>query len=700
MLRTILFFVCVAVLFGAPTVTLGELFDDFSGAQSGSWAPARWWDDYACRGQFIVPGNKTPKLDVAFARAQRASEINSAGGFFIEVDVVEIRDDRAIIAIGSGEVENAAVAVVVYADNRPTEDQVYVYGKSLNIGNKFDEGEKVRIEIDTDDISEKDSQASVTVLVGDSEVVSNYGFRWRKSPLGFHLGAGKGRAVFDNLRIAPASPVIEFEGASASGAESDGAAAVNVVLKHPLQGQTYAVDYAVTGGTARGRGADYEVQTGSLKFEPGQSKKTITIAVEDDKTDERDETIKLTLSNARGRGVQLGRKSEYTYTITDRWPEVLFESDSGRVGEDAGSAKVKMMLAHACPDPVSVKYEVVGGTAARGKDYRLTGGILEFAPGEVAREIHCDIIDDRESENSVNETIILSLSETRNATPGAVKRHVLEIVDDEPGIEFDGSIWMCTYDKHTKIKGRNVLSLNGAGQLEWVSTYGDLLLTRLPKKKVSEVGDVAEYKWLYKGEGQARGSYVENICERYGSGDLRLAMLDSNGNPLSMDKQCSRNDAIFCGYKGYQARLSPHVPTDQRADKWAIRVNPNGDNCHSPVDWGGCWGFPEYFNGHGTPVGEFSPMVITVERTAEDTVAFSVTLNNEKHTYVDKDKSPIASDKKKMESLYGEGSYNVVVVPGYQPKNIDTMAIYFANQRPFERITFAKVGENLNELKQ
>jgi hypothetical protein len=252
---------------------------------------------------------------------------------------------------------------------------------------------------------------------------------------------------------------------------------------------------------------------------------------------------------------------------------------------------------------------------------------------------------------------------------------------------------MCTYDKHTKIKGRNVLSVNESGQLEWVCTYGDLLLTQLPQKRVSEVSDVAEYAWLYKGEGQDKGSYVENICERYGSGDLRVALLDSSGNPLSMDKQYARNDKIFCGYKGYQARLSPHVPTGQRADKWAIRVNPNGDNCHSPVDWGGCWGFAKYFNGHGVPVGEFSPMIITLERTAQDTVAFSVTLNNEKHTYVDKDKSPYASDKEKMESLYGEGSYHVVVVPGYQPKNIDTMAIYFANQRPFDLITFAKIEQ-------
>lgn len=681
--------ICFVVVFGVVECAWGELLDDFSGEQRGSWAPARWWDDYACRGRFIVPGGKSPKLDVAFSRGHRAAEIDAAGGFVVEVDVVEIREGSAIVGIGSGDVENAAVALVLYDDNHAGEDQIYVYGKSWHIGNEFEEGDRVRIEVDTDDVSGRDSQASVSVVVGDTEVVSDYGFQWRKSPLGFHLGAGKGRAVFDNLRIAPAAPVIELESASASGAESAGAAAVNVVLKHAVAGETYAVDYAVTGGTAKGDGGDYRVEGGTLKFEAGQSSKTVSIAVEDDKIDERDETIELTLSSARGAGVLLGRKSKYTYTITGRWPEVMFESGSSMVGEDAGSADVKVLLSHACEDPVRVKYEVVGGTAARGKDYRLTDGSLEFAPGETVKEIKLDITDDSEGENSVNETVILALAAMRNATPGAVKRHVVGIVDNEPGIEFDGSLWMCTYDKHTKMKGRNVLSLNEAGQLEWVSTYGDLLLTRLPKKKVSEVGDVAEYKWLYKGEGQDKGSYVENICERYGSGDLRLAMLDSNGNPLSMDRQYSRNEAIFCGYKGYQARLSPHVPTDQRADKWAIRVNPKGDNCHSPVDWGGCWGFPEYFNGHGVPVGEFSPMIISVARTAEDTVAFSITLNNEKHTYVDKDKSAIASDKEKMESLYGEGSYNVVVVPGYQPSNIDTMAIYFANQRPFDLITFS-----------
>ena len=55
----------------------GNFYDDFSGLQRGSWAPARWWygEDHACRGKFIMPGNKSTMLDIAFSRAQRLQEM-------------------------------------------------------------------------------------------------------------------------------------------------------------------------------------------------------------------------------------------------------------------------------------------------------------------------------------------------------------------------------------------------------------------------------------------------------------------------------------------------------------------------------------------------------------------------------------------------------------------------------------------------
>ena len=67
----VVLFVCVFLVFAMGTSTSADLFDDFSGEQTGSWAPARWWDDYARRVKFVVPGDRAPKLDVAFTRAQR-----------------------------------------------------------------------------------------------------------------------------------------------------------------------------------------------------------------------------------------------------------------------------------------------------------------------------------------------------------------------------------------------------------------------------------------------------------------------------------------------------------------------------------------------------------------------------------------------------------------------------------------------------
>jgi hypothetical protein len=682
-------FVCAVVVFVIGESASADLFDDFSGEQTGSWAPARWWDDYARRGRFVVPGNHSPKLDVALSRAQRASEIIAAGGFVVEVDILEMRGSAAGICIASADYQKQGIAVIVQADNKTEADKLYINAQSLEIASDYKIGQTVRIEIDTRDF-ERGSNALISVYFGKEQVVRDQRFTWKKSPVGFHLSAIGGRGVFDNLLIRTAQPKIEFAGWRYSDKSSNPAIDVKVRLKNARPNWDYTIDCVVAGGTAV-QGTDYLFKNQTLTFEEGQTSKTLELDFIPNKKFEADKTIKLALLNPFGGNAILGADSIFVHTIEGRYPIVQFADQKYNVAETAGSGRVKLELSHKCTEPVTIQYNVIGGTADNGKDYKLKNGRMPFKPGEISRDFKVIVLDDSDGENSIDETVLIQLVNPKNCVIGEKNVTAFGITDNEPGIEFDGGIWMCTYDKHTKIKGRNVLSVNDSGQLEWVCTYGDLLLTQLPQKSVSEVGDVAEYAWLYKGEGQDKGSYVENICERYGSGDLRVALLDSSGNPLSMDKQYSRNEEIFCGYKGYQARLSPHVPTNQRADKWAIRVNPNGDNCRSPVDWGGCWGFAKYFNGHGVPVGRFSPMIITLERTAQDTVAFSVTLNNEKHTYVDKDKSPQAAGMEKMESLYGTGSRHVVVAPGYQPKNIDTMAIYFANQRPFDLITFAKL---------
>jgi hypothetical protein len=686
------------VMLGLVQVGSAELMDDFSKPQKGSWAPARWWDDYARRGRLVIPNDKAPKLDVAFSRARREKEIIAAGGFVIEVDVLEIRS-MAAICIGASNFEERAIAVVLQADGKDEKDKLYVNGNSVEIETDYQVGQRLRIEVDTKDF---DGAGDISVRFGKVEVVSEYPFEWKKSPVGFFLAAKGGRAVYDNLAMDVAKPTIEFAESASAASEQKTNVSIDLLLEHARPGKTYSVGCGVSSKTAQ-RGTDYVLDSGTLTFEPGRARKTITLEVNADSVAEADEVVELMLADPRDGDAELGGRSYYRHTIIGELPLVQFESPSLILAEDSGNVHVNVTLSHPCERQVIVGYDLVAGSAKVGQDLRFPAGRLVFEPGQSSQSITIDLIDDRDAENSINETAFIQLDAANNCGLGDNSKLRIEIVDDEPWIEFDGSMWICGYDKHTKIKGQKVLSLNNKGHLEWVSTYGDILYAKLPPTSTNKVGDVAKYGWQYKGDGQARGSYVENICERYGSGDLRVAILDLGDKSMSLDRQYTRNDKIFCGSRGYQARLSPHVPTDQRADKWATRVTPNGGNCHSPVDWGGCWGFETYYNGHGVPVGEFTPMIITVERTTEDTIEFSVDMNNEKHIMVDKNKYLLSQDKDKMREhfgmgAYGTGAYGTGYGPGvyeveidedYQPEKIDVMAIYFANQRPFDLITFA-----------
>lgn len=62
-------------------------------------------------------------------------------------------------------------------------------------------------------------------------------------------------------------------------------------------GQTVTVNYSTGSGTATA-GSDYQAQSGTLTFKPGETSKTITILVYGDKSKESDETFFVNLSDA------------------------------------------------------------------------------------------------------------------------------------------------------------------------------------------------------------------------------------------------------------------------------------------------------------------------------------------------------------------------------------------------------------------
>jgi hypothetical protein len=81
----------------------------------------------------------------------------------------------------------------------------------------------------------------------------------------------------------------------------------NVSLTAP-SAQTVSVNYATANGTARAD-SDYQAQSGSLNFSPGETSKTISININGDAIVENDEAFYVLLSGAvnantsKGRGV-------------------------------------------------------------------------------------------------------------------------------------------------------------------------------------------------------------------------------------------------------------------------------------------------------------------------------------------------------------------------------------------------------------
>ena len=224
---------------------------------------------------------------------------------------------------------------------------------------------------------------------------------------------------------------IMFELDSSADFETTTPASITVAILGGEDGQTYTVDYAVTGGTAIA-GDDYTLEPGTLTFNPGDATKTILFDVADDGLDEEeDETIIVQLSNLTGPNMPLANPNQHTYTILDHRPRVSFETPGGRFLETV-SQDIPVNLAFPPAHTVTVDYAATAGTATgSGVDYTLLGtGTLTFAPGQTAASISLDIVSDGIDDN--NETIVITLSTLPYPTivkPGDITQFTYTIID-------------------------------------------------------------------------------------------------------------------------------------------------------------------------------------------------------------------------------------------------------------------------------
>lgn len=122
--------------------------------------------------------------------------------------------------------------------------------------------------------------------------------------------------------------------------EADALALVTVLRTGGSTG-TVSVRYATGGGTATA-GSDYVAGSNVLTFGPGETSKTIEVALRDDTAVEGRETVRLTLSNPTG-GATLGTVRSATLVVRDndgttpaRFVAQVYQDLLGRPPDEAG----------------------------------------------------------------------------------------------------------------------------------------------------------------------------------------------------------------------------------------------------------------------------------------------------------------------------------------------------------------------------
>jgi Ca2+-binding RTX toxin-like protein len=213
--------------------------------------------------------------------------------------------------------------------------------------------------------------------------------------------------------------------------EKNGTASFVVMLGGPkgeISNSTVSVNYATANGTAIA-GSDYVATSGTLSFAPGETVKTVVVDITDDAAAEGLERFALNLSGATNAtildGAALGEIAPNDTTAT-ALPRISVGDVV--VGEGDGYFDLLVTLSAPGQNAVTVNYQTANGSAVGNYDTLGASGTLTFLPGETAKLVRMELLDDKAAENL--EFFRFNLSSPSNATI-ASSTAMISIVDND-----------------------------------------------------------------------------------------------------------------------------------------------------------------------------------------------------------------------------------------------------------------------------
>jgi hypothetical protein len=224
------------------------------------------------------------------------------------------------------------------------------------------------------------------------------------------------------------APDVQFALTSSAGSEATSNVNLDVSLS-VASGKTITVNYSVTGGTTTA--PDFNLAPGTLTFNPGETTKSITLIINNDTTDEPDETVIVSIDSPVN--AILGTITSYTYTIQDDDPPptVQFAVDTQTVSEGVGVVSITASLSAVSGFEVIVPLTLdASSTAASVADFSGLLTSVTIPAGAIAAGFSIAIVDDSIYEG--NEFFKINMGTPTNATLGPNTSQTITIEENDP----------------------------------------------------------------------------------------------------------------------------------------------------------------------------------------------------------------------------------------------------------------------------
>lgn len=207
----------------------------------------------------------------------------------------------------------------------------------------------------------------------------------------------------------PPPPTVSINDASVTEGNTGTVNATFTVTLSAASGQPVTVQYSTANGTATAS-SDFQTASGTLTFAPGETSKTISVAVLGDQMFEPNETFAVNLSGPTNATIGDGNGTG-TIVNDDTYvaPSIRI-SDFSKLEGRNGNTNFTFTVTLSAPSatPVTVNYSTANGTATAGEDYTAASGTLTFAPGETTKTITIQVKGDQKKE--ADETFFVNLS--------------------------------------------------------------------------------------------------------------------------------------------------------------------------------------------------------------------------------------------------------------------------------------------------